>query len=83
MPFTAQDGSPAILFRTKAGVFAYSAICTHQGCTVAYDSGAHAIACPCHGAQYDASSGAVLAGPAPIPLPKINVAISGANIIQI
>jgi thiosulfate dehydrogenase [quinone] large subunit len=83
MPFTAKDGSPAILFRTKAGVFAYSAICTHQGCTVAYDAGAHAIACPCHGARFDASTGSVLVGPAPIPLPKISVAISGANIVQI
>ena len=29
--FTAADGNPAILFRTKAGYFAYSRICTHQG----------------------------------------------------
>ena len=35
--FVLADGAPAILFRTKTGVFAYSAICTHQGCTVAYD----------------------------------------------
>ena len=28
--FTALDGSPAMLFRTKAGVFAYSRICTQS-----------------------------------------------------
>ncbi len=83
MPFTANDGNPAILFRTKAGVFAYSAICTHQGCTVAYDALSHALNCPCHGAKYDSATGAVLAGPAPTPLPKIGVQISGANIVQI
>ncbi len=83
MSFTANDGTPAILFRTNAGVFAYSAICTHQGCTVAYDSLSHTMNCPCHGAKFDPTSGAVLAGPAPIPLPKINVQISGAHIIQI
>jgi thiosulfate dehydrogenase [quinone] large subunit len=83
MPFTANDGNPAILFRTNAGVFAYSAVCTHQGCTVAYDALSHAMNCPCHGAKFDSTSGAVLAGPAPTPLPKVNVAISGADIIQI
>ena len=83
MPFTANDGNPAILFRTKAGVFAYSAMCTHQGCTVAYDALSHALNCPCHGAKFDSATGAVLAGPAPTPLPKIGVQISGANIVQI
>ena len=83
MPFTASDGSPAILFRTNAGVFAYSAICTHQGCTVAYDSAAHAMSCPCHGAKFDPANGAVLNGPAPTPLSKIKVQISGAHIVQI
>ncbi len=82
--FTATDGTPAILFRTKAGVFAYSAVCTHQGCVVAYSASSHLIQCPCHGAAYDPNQGAaVVAGPAPAPLAKINVAISGANIIQI
>ena len=28
--FVATNGAPAFLFRTKTGVFAYSAICTHQ-----------------------------------------------------
>ena len=83
MPFTASDGNPAILFRTKAGVFAYSAICTHQGCTVAYDALSHSMNCPCHGAKFDANTGSVLAGPAPIALPKVSVQISGADIVQI
>jgi len=84
MNFTAADGSPAVLFRTAAGVFAYSAICTHQGCTVAYDSGSHLLACPCHGAKFDpAKNAAVVQGPAQSPLASIKVAIAGANIVQI
>jgi nitrite reductase/ring-hydroxylating ferredoxin subunit/uncharacterized membrane protein YphA (DoxX/SURF4 family) len=84
MTFTAADGSPAVLFRTAAGVFAYSAICTHQGCTVAYDSGSHLLACPCHGAQFDPTkNAAVVQGPAQSPLASIKVAIKGANIVQI
>ena len=82
--FTAADGSPAILFRTSAGVFAYSRLCTHQGCLVNYDSGSNTLLCPCHGAQYDQdANGKVLAGPAPTPIASIKVAIRGNNIVQI
>ena len=82
--FTAVDGSPAILFRTKAGVFAYSRICTHQGCTVNYDTQSNTLLCPCHGAQFDQDkNGAVLNGPAQSPIASIKVAIKGNNIVQI
>jgi thiosulfate dehydrogenase [quinone] large subunit len=82
--FTAADGSPAILFRTKAGVFAYSRICTHQGCSVNYDAQSNTLLCPCHGAQYDQDkNGAVLNGPATTPIASIKVAIKGQNIVQI
>ena len=82
--FQAADGNGAILFRTKAGVFAYSAVCTHQGCIVSYSTSSHLIECPCHGAAYDPNKGAaVVAGPAPAPLAKIKVAIAGSNIVQL
>ena len=29
-PFQLANGAPALLFRTKTGVFAYQTICTHQ-----------------------------------------------------
>ena len=81
--FTAASGEPAMLFRTKAGVFAYSLICTHQGCTVQYVSSAKQFQCPCHGAAFDPYSGAkVLNGPAQRALSKVSVKISGANIIE-
>jgi len=82
--FAAADGTPSVLFRTKAGVFAYSRVCTHQGCTVGYDAKSNLLICPCHGAQFDPTkSGAAVAGPTKISLPKINVAIKGADIVQI
>jgi thiosulfate dehydrogenase [quinone] large subunit len=82
--FTAADGSPAILFRTKAGVFAYSRICTHQGCSVNYDAQSNTLLCPCHGAQFDQdANGKVLNGPATTPIASIKVAIKGQNIVQI
>lgn len=77
------QGVPAILFRTKAGVFAYSAICTHEGCSVAYKSSTKKLICPCHAAQFDPFANAkVVAGPAERALDKVNVKISGNWIVE-
>jgi thiosulfate dehydrogenase [quinone] large subunit len=76
--FALSDGMPAILFRTKTGVFAYSATCTHQGCTVSYQSSKKSLYCPCHGAEFDPfKSGGVITGPALDALPTVKVNISG------
>jgi len=81
--FALADGQPAIVFRTKNGVFAYSEVCTHQGCTVSYSAADKALICPCHGATYDPFNGAsVLGGPTGTPLAKIRVAISGDWVVQ-
>ena len=80
---TAKQGIPAIVFRTKAGVFAYSLICTHQGCTVAYNKSAKKLQCPCHGAQFDPLKGAnPIKGPAETPLASIKVAVKGAWVVE-
>ncbi|MEK8224900.1 Rieske (2Fe-2S) protein [Oerskovia sp. M15] len=49
-------------------------MCTHQGCIVAPGDGE--LACPCHGSRFDLTSGDVLAGPAPSPLPRVSVTVS-------
>ena len=80
---TKSQGVPAIAFRTKAGVFAYSMICTHQGCTVSYNKGAKKLVCPCHGAQFDPTKGGKpVAGPAETPLATIKVAIKGGWVVE-
>lgn len=81
--FTSLNGAPAYLFRTKAGVFAYSAICTHQGCTVGFDSTRNLLICPCHQARFDPTQEAkAVGGPTQTPLAKISVSIVGENIVQ-
>ena len=81
--FVAGNGAPSILFRTKKGVFAYSAICTHQGCTVKYSASSKTLKCPCHGAEFDPNkSGKVVNGPAETPLGKVKVAVKGAWVIE-
>src|SRR5215210_1214946 len=76
------SGNPAVLVHLKSGDFvAYSAVCTHQGCTVAYQRGK--LACPCHGSVFDPARGAeVVAGPAPSPLPKIPVKVESGEIVR-
>ena len=77
-----ESGSPAVLVHLQSGDFvAYSAICTHQGCTVAYKNGE--LACPCHGSVFDPANGAqVVAGPAPRPLPEIPVEVRGGEVFR-
>src|SRR5215204_2261566 len=76
------SGNPAVLVHLDNGDFvAYSAVCTHQGCTVAYKDGN--LACPCHGSIFDPANGAsVVAGPAPRPLPEIPVKVQGGEVIK-
>jgi nitrite reductase/ring-hydroxylating ferredoxin subunit len=76
------SGNPAVLVHLDNGDFvAYSAVCTHQGCTVAYQGGE--LACPCHGSVFDPANGAaVVAGPATRPLPEIPVKVEGGEIVR-
>jgi Rieske Fe-S protein len=65
-----------VLTRDNAGtVHGFSAVCTHQGCTVGSVRGG-VIACPCHGSKFDAATGAVVHGPAPAPLPPVAVVVT-------
>jgi len=58
------DGSPDILIRDSQGnLAAFSAVCTHAGCTVGYEGGV--IVCPCHGGEFSAETGEVIGGPPP------------------
>jgi nitrite reductase/ring-hydroxylating ferredoxin subunit len=76
------SGQPAVLVHLDSGDFvAYSAVCTHQGCTVAYRGGQ--LACPCHGSVFDPANGAaVVSGPAGRPLPEVPVEVSGGEVLR-
>jgi cytochrome b6-f complex iron-sulfur subunit len=54
--------------------------CTHLGCTFPWNPNAQQFQCPCHGSLY-APDGAVVRGPAPLPLKIVQVAVIDNSIL--
>jgi cytochrome b6-f complex iron-sulfur subunit len=61
-----------------SGIYAVSAVCTHLGCITRFRSDERVIACPCHGSRFDLE-GNVIHGPAPQPLPWLEVTQDSAG----
>jgi Rieske Fe-S protein len=69
-----------VITQPTAGQFkAFSATCTHQGCTLADVSGG-TINCGCHFSKFSAADGSVKNGPASSPLPEKKITVSGTTI---
>jgi Rieske Fe-S protein len=65
---------------TEGDFKAFTAVCTHQGCTVGSVNG-DTIQCNCHGSQYNAIDGKVKKGPAPKALAPKKVTVEGNEIV--
>ncbi len=60
---------------------AFDDTCTHKACSLAEgDLEESAVICPCHGAEFDVTSGAVLQGPAREPLTTYDTRVEGGNL---
>jgi Rieske Fe-S protein len=71
-----------VVTQPESGDFkAFSAVCTHQGCTVANVSDG-TINCLCHGSKFGLTDASVEAGPATKPLPAERITVSGNSIRQ-
>ncbi len=76
-------GDPGLVLQPTQGQFvAYDAVCPHAGCTVGYSPGARLIVCPCHGSEFDPTTGAVISPPAPRGLTPIHLSVgSGGELL--
>jgi cytochrome b6-f complex iron-sulfur subunit len=74
--------SPAMLIHHQDGAWvAFSAVCTHLGCTVQFEPQMNRIHCACHGGVYDPRTGANVSGPPPKPLKLFKVAVNDAGVL--
>ncbi len=74
------DASDLIVGRDAAGLYAMSAICTHQGCSINVSD--DRLPCPCHGSAFDFEGG-VINGPAVDPLPHYALSVDADRQVRV
>jgi Rieske Fe-S protein len=74
------DKQQVVITQPSNGTFkAFSAVCTHMGCTVGDVSGG-TINCPCHGSAFSIADGSVKNGPASRPLAEKMLKVEGDSL---
>ncbi len=74
--------APAMLIhRADDSWVAFSAVCTHLGCTVNSSRELNRIHCSCHGGVYDPHTGENVSGPPPKPLKLYKVAVGETGVV--
>jgi Rieske Fe-S protein len=67
-----RNGAKVAAYRDADGsVTLRSAVCTHMGCTVAWNTAERTWDCPCHGSRFT-PAGDVISGPAEAPLSEVD-----------
>jgi rieske iron-sulfur protein len=72
-----------VIGRTGDVLFAYTAICTHDGCDVTdWLADEHVLSCPCHYSKFDPKDGGrVKEGPAPRALPQLPLVVTDGRLV--
>ncbi|MEU6173793.1 Rieske (2Fe-2S) protein [Streptantibioticus parmotrematis] len=69
-----------VVTQPTAGQFkGFSAVCTHQQCTVSEVKDG-TINCPCHGSKFHIADGSVANGPASQPLPAAHITVTNGAV---
>jgi len=72
-----------VVGRLGDDVFAFTAICTHDGCDVTeWLADEHVLSCPCHYSKFDPKDGGrVKDGPAPRALPQLPLTVGDGKLV--
>ncbi|MGW3667226.1 Rieske (2Fe-2S) protein [Streptomyces sp. NPDC005141] len=75
-----QDQNVVVSRAENGSLTAFSSICTHAGCAINKLEGT-TLVCPCHGSEFDATTGKVLRAPATAPLDELSVGAKDGKIV--
>ena len=75
------QGTTIAVANVKGTFHAFDDTCTHRQCSLAEgDLEETTVTCPCHGSEFDVTSGEVLEGPAREPVETYEVRVEGSNL---
>lgn len=75
-------GTKVTIARLVGQLYAFDDVCTHRGCSLAEgELDGTIVMCPCHGSQFDVTSGAVVRGPAQRPVTSRLVQVEGEDLL--
>ena len=75
-------GTKVSVANANGHLHAFDDTCTHTGCSLAKGKlEGTTVTCPCHGSQFDVTSGAVLRGPARRPVRSRAVQVEGEHLL--
>ena len=76
------EGSKVNVASVGGQLHAFDDTCTHKACSLAKGKlDGTTVTCPCHGSQFDVTSGAVLRGPAQQPVRSRLVQLEGKDLL--
>jgi nitrite reductase/ring-hydroxylating ferredoxin subunit len=74
-------GTKVAVAKVDGRLYGFDDTCTHRSCSLAVGTlEGTTVTCPCHGSQFDVTSGAVLRGPATKPVRSRRVEIQGEGL---
>ena len=76
------DGTTVSVANSGGQLYAFDDTCTHMGCSLSHGHlDGTTVTCPCHGSQFDVTSGNVLRGPAQRPVRSRAIQVEGEALL--
>jgi len=74
-------GNQVAIANVGGSFYGFGDVCTHVGCSLSEgELEETTVTCPCHGSQFDVTTGAVRRPPADEPVPAFPVRVEGEDI---